>query len=56
MENDLLDSAFENLKVAKKNVIWLIEDGHGDASVNMHGLLYWASEVERLREIIKKEL
>lgn len=51
-----MEQKLEELKKAKKNVEWLLEDGHGDASIDMHGLAYWASEVERLREQIKNNL
>jgi len=48
--NDLM----EKLKYAKSAVTWLLE--HIDGLVDFHGLVYWATEVERLREEIKKEL
>ena len=44
----------EKLKYAKEAVIACLENM--DASVDMHGLSYWAGEVERLREEIKKSL
>jgi len=45
---------FEQLRYAKSTVIWLIENESG--SVDFHGLVYWAGEVERLRAEIKKSL
>lgn len=47
-------SKLEQLKVAKENVIWLID--HNDGLIDMHGLAYWASVVEKLREEIKRTL
>lgn len=44
----------ELLQKAKENVIWLVENQGGLA--DMHGLVYWAGVVERLREEIKKDL
>jgi hypothetical protein len=49
-----MNELMEKLQYAKKAVIWLIE--HENGSVGFHGLKYWASEVERLREEIKKVL
>jgi len=43
----------KKLKKAKENVIWLLKH---DGLVDMHGLEYWASEVERLRKKIKEQL
>ena len=45
---------FEQLQYAKKAVLWLIENESG--SVDFHGLVYWAGEVERLRAEIKKSI
>ena len=45
---------FEELEQAKKNVLELLEDPN--ASIDMHGLEYWAGRVERLRELIKNRL
>lgn len=45
---------FEKLEYAKKAVLWLLENEKG--SVDFHGLSYWAGEIERLREEIKKSL
>jgi len=42
------------LEYAKKAVKSTIDDA--DCSVDFHGLAYWASEVERLRTEIKKQL
>jgi len=44
----------EKLAKAKENVIWLIKNADGLS--DMKGLVYWAGEVERLREEIKKLL
>ena len=49
-ENEIL----EKLQYAKESVIWLVNNSNG--SVDCHGLVYWAGEVERLREEIKKLL
>ena len=45
---------FEKLEYAKKAVIYLIKNA--DASVDFHGLSYWAGVVERIRGEIKKAL
>lgn len=45
---------FEELKKAKENVRWLLD--HESGLVDMHGIGFWAIEVERLREAIKREL
>jgi hypothetical protein len=44
----------EQLKYAKEAVLWLLNNENG--SVDFHGLVYWASEIERLRTEIKKSL
>jgi 3-deoxy-D-arabino-heptulosonate 7-phosphate (DAHP) synthase class II len=44
----------EKLNKAKENVRWLLD--HADGNIDFHGLAYWAREVERLREEIKKSL
>lgn len=44
----------EDLKTAKRNVVWLLD--HESGLVDMHGLTYWAGVVERLREKIKASL
>lgn len=49
-----MNNLIAKLHYAKEAVIYLIE--HADASVDFHGLVYWATEVERLREEIKKEM
>lgn len=49
-----MEQKIKDLQLAKQNVLWLIENPSG--SVDMHGLVYWAGVVERLREEIKKEL
>ncbi|MFA6309591.1 MAG: hypothetical protein WC677_07660 [Clostridia bacterium] len=43
--------ALEALVYAKDNVRWLLV--HEAASIDTHGLVYWAGEVERLRKEIK---
>jgi hypothetical protein len=45
---------WEQLSKAKEAVCRLLNNEAG--SVDMHGLAYWASEVERLRAEIKKTL
>jgi hypothetical protein len=45
---------FEKLTYAKKSVLWLLE--HEIGLVDMHGISYWASEVERLRKEIRQLL
>lgn len=49
-----MQDIIEKLQYAKKAVIWLVE--HENGAVDSHGLIYWAQEVERLREEIKKVL
>jgi hypothetical protein len=44
----------EKLEHAKSAVRYLLD--HADANVDFHGIAYWAGEVERLREEIKKVL
>lgn len=43
-----------DLMVAKENVSYLL--GNADALVDMHGLSYWATRVERLKKEIKEDL
>jgi hypothetical protein len=45
---------FEKLEYAKKAVLRTLEKE--SCSVDFHGLSYWANEVERLRNEIKKIL
>ena len=45
-------NTFEELQRAKGNVRWLLD--HADGLVDMHGLAYWATRVERLREQLKE--
>jgi hypothetical protein len=45
---------FDKLQLAKEAVRWLLD--HSDRLVDMHGIAYWASEIERLREEIKGTL
>jgi len=42
---------FEKLEKAKDAVKWLLENESG--LVDMHGIAYWAGEIERLRKEIK---
>jgi len=49
-----MSEKFEALEKAKRNVRWLLDNAEGLA--DMHGLEYWASEVERLRKEIKQAL
>ena len=49
-----MNNIFEKLQYAKESVKWLLDNDNG--SVDFHGLTYWASEVERLRNEIKKSL
>jgi hypothetical protein len=44
----------EKLNYAKDAVLWLLT--HADGNVDFHGIAYWAGEVERLREEVKKVL
>ena len=49
-----MQELFERLEYAKIAVrTILVKDG---CSVDMHGLTYWANEVERLRKEIKEKL
>ena len=50
----MIDELIKNLAYARNAVRWLLE--HVDGNVDFHGLVYWATEVERLREEIKKEM
>jgi hypothetical protein len=45
---------FEQLDKAKANVRWLLD--HESGLADMHGLEYWAGEVERLRQKIREAL
>ena len=51
---DKMDKLVEKLEHAKNAVIWLVNNAEGN--VDFHGLSYWAKEVERLRNEIKKLL
>ena len=53
MTNTIQDY-IKDLEIAKKNVQTLLDEPN--ASIDMHGLEYWAGRVERLREIIKNSL
>lgn len=49
-----MQELFERLEYAKKAVRTMLDkDG---CLVDMHGLTYWAGEVERLRKEIKEKL
>ena len=52
--NNSNENVNEKLKYAKEGVIFLLNNA--DGLVDMHGLAYWAREIERLREEIKKTL
>jgi hypothetical protein len=45
---------FEQLEKAKANVRWLLD--HESGLCDMHGIDYWAGEVERLRVKIREAL
>lgn len=47
-------SKIEQLQEAKRNVLWLLDNA--DGLVDMHGLVYWAGVVERLRTEVKRSL
>ena len=49
-----MQELFEKLCKAKENVKWLLDNEGGLA--DMHGLVYWAGEVDRLRKLIKASL
>lgn len=49
-----MEELLEQLDKAKENVRWLLD--HNDGLVDMHGIAYWAGEVERLRELIRENL
>ena len=42
-----MEKLIDNLEEAKKNVAWLLD--HQSGLVDMHGISYWASEIEKLR-------
>ncbi len=48
-----MTTKYEELARAKKNVAWLLKNAAG--LIDMKGLSYWASVVERLREEIEKD-
>lgn len=52
--NQKLQEAMTELETAKNNVQTLLDES--EASIDFHGLEYWAGRVERLREIIKANL
>ena len=49
-----LDNLIEQLDVAKGNVRELLENGN--RIIGMHGIEYWAGEVQRLRNKIKESI
>jgi hypothetical protein len=49
-----MNELIEKLEKAKSAVRVLLDNA--DSSVDFHGIAYWAGEVERLREEIKKIL
>lgn len=49
-----MEAKIKQLMYAKDAVLFLLN--HENANVDFHGIQYWAGEVERLREEIKKEL
>jgi len=49
-----MNELIKKLEYAKNAVKWLLD--HESGLVDFHGLAYWAQEVERLREEIKKAL
>ena len=49
-----MQELIKELETAKKNTQTLLDEPN--ASVDMHGLGYWAGEVERLRKLIKNNL
>jgi len=56
-KKDAIDNLIElttKLQYAKESVRWLLD--HESGNVDFHGISYWAQEVERLREEIKKSL
>lgn len=51
-----MDELFAKLQYAKNAVIFLVNNNGIGTSVDFHGLVYWAEEVERLREKITQFL
>lgn len=49
-----MEKLLADLQYAKDAVRWLLD--HSDGSVDMHGIAYWASRVEKLRTDIKNGL
>lgn len=52
--NKIMDKLIQDLQEAKNNVLWLLDNPDGLAS--MHGIEYWAGRVEKLRAEIKSNL
>lgn len=48
-----MEKIFEQLNKAKDNVIWLATH---TGSADMHDLVYWAKEVERLRTVLREAI
>jgi len=53
-EKITLESKLKELEEAKKNTQTLLDEPN--ASIDMHGLEYWAGKVERLRILINNSL
>jgi hypothetical protein len=53
-EKITIEQAVADLATAKKNVQSLLDEP--EASIDFHGIEYWAGRVERLRELIKNNL
>lgn len=49
-----MEQNIKDLEYAKKAVQSILNDSY--CSVDFKGIAYWASEVERLREVIKSNL
>ncbi len=49
-----ITTLYEDLEKAKKNTQILLDEP--EASIDFHGLEYWAGRVEKLRELIKNNL
>ena len=53
-EGENMGELIAQLDAAKVNVRWLLD--HESGLADMHGLKYWAGEVERLRDRIREAL
>ena len=47
-----MENRLNELIKAKENVVWLANNP--DGSVDFHDLVYWANEVVRMREELRK--